>query len=81
VQGEKKLVETIVGQDRRALLYDLKADPGETRNILDGLPETGPFERRLAEVRAWAEEHRVDAAEAHVSEDTKERLKALGYVN
>jgi arylsulfatase A-like enzyme len=81
VQGEKKLVETIVGQDRRTMLYDLKSDPGETRNILDGLPQPLPQERRLAEVRAWAEEHRIDAAEAHVSEDMKGRLKALGYVN
>jgi arylsulfatase A-like enzyme len=81
VQGEKKLIETIVGDDRRTLLYDLKVDPHETRNIRDGLPETATYERRLAEVRTWSEQHRLDTAEANVSDDMKGRLKALGYVN
>jgi arylsulfatase A-like enzyme len=82
LQGrERKLVETVVGGQTRRTLFDLLADPGEQRNVLDGKPEHGALVTRLDGVRRWAAEHRVDAAEATITDDMDKRLKALGYVN
>jgi arylsulfatase A-like enzyme len=60
-------------------LYDLKADPGETRNLAgQGLAE----EKRLSDLlRRWQQDRRT-APEARPREQTDEekaRLKALGY--
>jgi arylsulfatase len=60
-------------------LYDLKADPGETRNLAgQGLAE----EKRLSDLlRRWQQDRRP-APEARPREQTDEekaRLKALGY--
>jgi arylsulfatase A-like enzyme len=82
VRDDRKLLETSVGDDRRQSLFDLAADPRETRNLLDGQRDgVAPWARRLAELRTWAESHRVDAGEVHISDEMDRRLKALGYVN
>jgi arylsulfatase A-like enzyme len=82
VRDDKKLVETSVGQNERRSLFDLAKDPQETHDLLEGQQDgVAPFASRLAELRTWAESHRVDAAEAHVSDEMNQRLKALGYVN
>jgi arylsulfatase A-like enzyme len=81
IRGSQKFVGITVGTEERRELYDLVADPGETRNLAGAAPDTPRFATRLAEVRTWAEEHRVDAAEAHVTTDMEQRVRALGYVN
>jgi arylsulfatase A-like enzyme len=58
----------------RRVLYDLQADPGETRDVADEHPEVL---RRLASLLAAAE---IPAAEEFVlSEEQLEALRALGY--
>jgi arylsulfatase A-like enzyme/Flp pilus assembly protein TadD len=57
-------------------LYDLRADPGETRNLLPSRPhDVGRLRERLASLRG------KDKGVARVAEsqETVERLRALGY--
>ncbi|MES1244024.1 MAG: sulfatase-like hydrolase/transferase, partial [Acidobacteriota bacterium] len=60
-------------------LYDLKVDPGETRNLAgQGLPE----EKRLSDLlRRWQQDRRPapEARPREQSDEEKARLKALGY--
>lgn len=73
--------------DRRIVLYDLENDPGETVNLAEQLPETASrLEQALT--RWWNEpafEVRVDPASAQeqrpMDQETREQLKALGYLN
>ncbi len=58
-------------------LYDLGADPGETRNLAPSRP--GEVERLRARVERLREEERP-AARVAESRETVERLRALGYV-
>ena len=62
-----------------AYLYDLKADPGETRNLAgQGLPA----EQRLADLlRRWLADRRnsPQAPQREQTDEEKARLKALGY--
>jgi arylsulfatase A-like enzyme len=61
-------------------LYDLKADPGETRNLAGrGLA----VERELSELlRRWQADRRAhpEARPVEPTDEEKARLKALGYV-
>lgn len=63
-----------------AFLYDLKADPGETRNLVGrGLPD----EQRLADLlRRWLADRRggPQARPREQSDEEKARLKSLGYL-
>jgi hypothetical protein len=60
-------------------LFDLKADPGETRNLAgQGLPA----EKELSDLLVrWMANRRKGAGpqEKDLSEEDKQRLKALGY--
>jgi hypothetical protein len=60
-------------------LFDLQADPGETRNLAGrGLAE----EKRLADLlRRWLADRRShpEARPREPTEEEKARLKALGY--
>jgi arylsulfatase A-like enzyme len=62
-----------------AYLYDLKADPGETRNLAG----TGlPVEQRLGDLlRRWLVDRRSSPGtrQREQSDEEKARLKALGY--
>jgi arylsulfatase/uncharacterized sulfatase len=57
-QGDLKLVKNLppLG-DGRPHLYDLRVDPGETRDLQRQMPEA--FERLQAEYAAWAKAHGV----------------------
>jgi hypothetical protein len=82
-EGSLKLVTTSQGGH---LLYDLAADPKESREISAGDPaRLARMQARLAEVERELELPALDAPLA-VGEDapelddaTKEQLKALGY--
>jgi len=63
-----------------ASLYDLKTDPGETRNLVgQGLPA----ERELADLLArWETDRRLRPAQAQpsgLSPEEEQRMQALGY--
>jgi hypothetical protein len=58
-------------------LYDLGNDPGENRNVADEKPLLArSLARRL---REWAGEQRPIAT-PDVSDDVRERLRQLGYL-
>jgi arylsulfatase A-like enzyme len=64
-------------------LYDLEADPAETRNLLEGAVR--PDDARLAEeldreLRSHLAGQRPDSQPAPLDPEMIERLRALGYV-
>jgi hypothetical protein len=69
------------GRDRQALLYDLAADPGETRDLAAERP--AELRRLLADLRRFRAAGEAAAAEARgveLDEKIEEELRALGYV-
>ncbi|MEN8184065.1 MAG: sulfatase-like hydrolase/transferase [Myxococcota bacterium] len=84
-EGSLKLVETSKGE---ALLYDLEADPGETRDLAPERPEVlAQMRARMAEVQARLELPDLDAPLAvgedapELDEATRQQLRALGYAD
>jgi arylsulfatase A-like enzyme len=82
--GRWKLVESSTGAH---FLYDLEADPGESRDLAAERPEqVGALRAQLESERARLGLPRLDevgqgrAAAAAVDEATRERLRELGYV-
>lgn len=66
----------------RAELYDLREDPGETRNLFESRPELARrLEAELRELRDRFGSSEASArAPAPPDEQTLERLRALGYI-
>ncbi len=60
-------------------LYDLEADPGERRNVIDAERETAVT---LAnKLQRWVNQHTLQAEEeTHIDEAVISRLEALGYI-
>ena len=81
--GRYKLIE--VPYSRGQALFDLTADPGETRNLLeDPSPQVARLAQQLRDrLRSWAVD--VEPLESTFDdtqrEETLERLKSLGYIN
>jgi choline-sulfatase len=65
----------------RPELYDLAADPGETRNLLEGSPEQQEparrLKRQLAAVRQAFQVHPAEAADPEL----ESALRSLGYLS
>jgi arylsulfatase A-like enzyme len=83
-EGDLKLVVSSKGD---ALLYDLAADPGETRDLAAERPtDLARMQARLAAVSAEIGLPAIDAPLAEgggapeLDEATREQLRALGYV-
>jgi arylsulfatase A-like enzyme len=82
-----KLVYVPDAGDRRVMkgreleLYDLEADPGETRNLADERPQvTGPLKERLWQ---WIEDGGSGSevpATVRVDRPAEEQLRSLGYI-
>lgn len=77
-----KLIE-IEGKERRAELFDLRADPGEQRNLAGSAQGQALAARLGAEIREFARAvaGRSLASQADIDEDQRERLRALGYLH
>jgi arylsulfatase A-like enzyme len=82
-EGSLKLVESSKGE---ALLYDLVADPGETRDLAAERPaDLARLRARMEAVRASLGLPALDAplavgeAAPELDEATREQLRALGY--
>jgi arylsulfatase A-like enzyme len=82
-EGSLKLVERTGGPP---LLYDLAADPGETRDLAAERPaDAARMLARLGEVRASLDLPAIDGAmdgegeRPELDEATREQLRALGY--
>jgi arylsulfatase len=72
----------IAGRDGKAFeLYDIEADPGETRNLADS--HRSELTTLRADLESWSKRlAKADAtARGEVDKRTVEDLKALGYLN
>jgi arylsulfatase A-like enzyme len=82
VSGEEKLIDLRQGDRTQNLLYDLRDDFGEQHDLAaSSVPETTRMTQELDAVRDWAAAHQAEAESAVVSDETEQRLKALGYAN
>lgn len=79
IEGWEKL---IVENNRKKLLFDLEADPGETRNLAELRPERVAALSALAE-SVWESGTAVKAPEieSELSPEVIERLRSLGYLD
>lgn len=69
-----------VAAGSREELYDLRSDPGETRNLAAARPEAAA--RLRAELRSWVAAYPLRlTGEADVTAELQETLRALGYVH
>ena len=81
--GDWKLIETSAGE---SFLFDVAADPSESRNLADEHPvELARLEASLARVRAELELPAIDAilepgVSPELDPETQQRLRELGYV-
>jgi arylsulfatase A-like enzyme len=79
--GRWKTVVSRLGDDVRVQLFDLEADPGETSDRAEELPDrAAAMAARIEELTAQAAAGRGAAETAEFDPVTRERLKALGYV-
>jgi arylsulfatase A-like enzyme len=60
--------------------YDLRADPGETTNVLDRFPAEAAALKASLEQMLAADPGRSDREEPKVPDDLEEKLRSLGYV-
>ncbi len=60
-------------------LYNLRDDPGETRNLAAGNPEE--VRRLRKELAGWMRRARAEGGEEEVNGENERALRALGYVN
>lgn len=76
--GQFKLIRSLSGEE---WLFDLVADPGETRNLNSGLPAVG--ERLRSHLRRYMSEslEADDGISEPLDEKALERLRSLGYIN
>jgi arylsulfatase A-like enzyme len=81
IDGNEKVIFSQKGRTTNLAFYDLESDPGELEDLADLEP------RRAEELAARLEEfHDIAAGKSAagytvtIDEDTKERLKALGYI-
>jgi arylsulfatase A-like enzyme len=78
VQGSRKLVRMVRGEDDRTAIYDLSRDPGEQAPAGAGDED---LTARMHAIDGWASEHRSAPAEdVEIDGDMAGRLKALGYL-
>jgi arylsulfatase A-like enzyme len=69
-------------QGRELELYDLEADPGETRNVIDERPEVAALlKRQLWRWMANGGPVAPPPAEVRVEGQAEEQLRSLGYIN
>jgi arylsulfatase A-like enzyme len=63
----------------REELYDVRSDPGETRNVAARNPAA--VRRLEARLQAWLDAHPLKVAdESKISEELRETLRSLGYL-
>jgi YD repeat-containing protein len=77
--GAKKLISTTTPAATFTWLYDLEADPGESKPVRDG---TGAEPLRLA-LRAFAETPRPEnpSPPPAIDAEREAQLRALGYIH
>jgi arylsulfatase A-like enzyme len=73
-----KLIHRVGGPTN--LLFDLRTDPREERDLADQSEARGEMLRKLAKAHNDLSAHMADRRTADVDPDTRARIEALGYV-
>jgi arylsulfatase A-like enzyme len=82
VRDGRKLTRTKKGEEIREEVFDLAADPREQRAAAVDGNGGAALQSRLTEVQSWAEQNKTgETADAAITDEQKDRLKALGYMN
>jgi len=76
--GRWKYIERHRAGEVRSELFDLATDPGERTDLSAGRPEE--VSRLRTEVRAWRRRHDRPPAPPRLTDEDREALRALGYV-
>jgi arylsulfatase A-like enzyme len=76
--GRWKYIERHRGGELRTQLFDLTIDPGERSDVSEANP--GETSRLGVELRAWRRRQGRPPAPPRLSEEDREALRALGYV-
>ena len=76
--GDWKLIVYPNVSDDYVELYDLREDPMERRNVAAQQPEVR--DRLLAALERWNPDYREPISLVNLSDDERERLRALGYI-
>jgi arylsulfatase A-like enzyme len=63
------------------VLFDLEADPGETRDVTEEHPELAAELRRVLDERGAAVQARQEAPAVKLDPEEEAQLRALGYLN
>jgi arylsulfatase A-like enzyme len=80
-QDRHKLIVSRLGERRHVALFELDTDPFERSNIAEQAPEVvESMLRRIDELVAAAEAARPAAEARELDATTRERLRALGYI-
>lgn len=79
--GQRKYLESTekLGADARVELYDLRADPAESRPLPPS--EREPLREEMARLREAARAAPLAREATAIDENAEERLRALGYIN
>jgi arylsulfatase A-like enzyme len=79
--GDFKLIQNRDGERLvRPRLFDLRSDPGETRDLAAERPVLAGYLATLIRHRLHASEGRLQAGEAEIDEELRRRLEAMGYL-
>jgi arylsulfatase A-like enzyme len=76
IAGSRKLITTV---DGGTAVYDLNTDPGERKPAVLLDPDPTGLRRRLQQVREHAHSNPAPQETRALDEQTRERLRALGY--
>ncbi|HUP42209.1 MAG TPA: hypothetical protein VM599_03285 [Thermoanaerobaculia bacterium] len=81
LDGDFKLIQNRDGERLvRPRLFDLRSDPGETRDLAAARPVLAGYLATLIRHRLHASEGRLEAGEAEIDEELRRRLEAMGYL-
>ncbi len=80
-EGDRKVIRAQSGGSVVTLAYDLAGDPGELASLADGGAAWGAeMLTRLEEFQASAARNAVAGVSVTIDEETRERLRAIGYL-
>jgi len=81
IEGTEKVIFSQRGWEKSVLLFDLASDPGEMNDLAVGDPASADeLLATLEEFHAIAAEKAASGYTIAIDDQTRERLKALGYI-